>query len=316
MQRYTFFSYDANELIAIYAVLVCCMALFAVYVLKERFPKQGKGVFSFFFLMMLILPGAGVGISVWMIYLLKYTHYKKEEKSYRTIRFDEFFTRFPVVKRKLGESALHEIVYQQSTHPLALHLTALSIHAESIDKSHFTLIKKMLSSNNDEIRLFSFSVVDGMEQKINAKIHQTMQVYQDTTVSLEQKAKAAHTLALLYWELIYFELVDDVLMVYLLDDVEHYAKEALSFFSDDYRIYVLLGRVFFEKKAYEKAKAYFQKAIEVGSISHLDDIHFVQAYLAEIAFDQRAYKEVKRIIGSTAYFELVDKLKPIQEVWK
>jgi len=306
----------SSGIIISYIFLAAFIALFCVYKLNKNYVDQKRTIFIFFFLMMLALPVIGIFITLWMVYQISNTKNKKEEISYKTIRLDEFFTRFPIIRRKLGESALYEMVNDDNMHPLPIHLNALSAHAESIDKEHFVLIKKMLSSSNDEVRLFSFSVVDGMEQQINEKIHQALRICKNENTDKVTRAKAAQSLALLYWELIYFELADEVLVIYLLEDVERYALEALEVFKDDHQIYFLLGRVAFLQKNYDKAKNFFLKAIEIGNANHIENIHFIQAYIAEIAYIQKNYSEVKYIIENTEYFELNDKLKPIQDVWR
>jgi tetratricopeptide (TPR) repeat protein len=303
-----------STLLWLYGGVILLVSLFARYILREHFQKQPFSIVIFFILLMISIPILGVFLSIWMIIYMKIVKYPQKEIVYKSIHLDEFFTHFPIVKRQFGESAMHEVMNNESI-PLALRLNALNVLAEHTNKENFTLIKKMLSSGNDEIRLFSFSIVDGLEQEINEKIHKALHQYKEEHATKIEKANAAKTLALLYWELIYFELADDVLIQYLLGEVEAYALEALEMFPQEYRIYFLLGKVYFEKKESEKAKTYFQKAIEIGRLNHVKNIHFIQPYIAEIAYQEKSFDSVKEIIQNTEYFELNEKLKPIQEIW-
>ncbi len=261
---------------------------------------------------MFAIPLLGILIALWLTYYFQRISYTSEEPDYKEIRFDEFYTRFPVVKRKFGESAMHEVM-QTDKIPLSLRLNALSALAEHTNKTHFSLIKKMLSSHNDEIRLFSFSIVDKLEQEINEKIHQAQQQYRSE--NKETKAKAAQSLAFLYWELIYFELIDDILVDTILNDIETYIREAFVLFPNEYSLYFLLGRVYFKKGNHHQAKQYFHKAIELGEKQSIKNIHFIQPYLAEIDYNLRAFSKVKDTIIKTEYFNLNHKLNPIKEIW-
>jgi len=299
-----------------YIGLVSFVSAFAVIVLRNYAAMQKKLLFAFFFMFMLAMPFIGILFALWIIYYLRTVTYEQKVVPSRTIRFDEFFSRFPLVRRQFGESAMYEIMNNEHI-SISLRLMALTMLSEHTNKLHLSLIKQMLSSTNDEIRLLSFSVVDKTEHALNEKIHNMLQEYNyyKEHGNLKKRSEAAKSLAHLYWELVYFELADEVLTNFLLDEVEKYCKIALETMPENPRLYMLLGRVFFERGIDERAKIYFEKAVEFGKQSGLKNIYFIKPYIAEIEYRLNHFARVKEIMEISKHFELNTKLKPIREMW-
>jgi tetratricopeptide (TPR) repeat protein len=309
-----FESLSIEQYFLLYIVIAFFVSVLSVFILNSYFPSEKKLIFSFLFLFMMATPFIGVFFALWIIYYLRTVKYEKPIIPYQTIRFDEFFARFPIVKRRFGESAMHEIMDNEQI-PISLRLTALTMLSEHTDKINISFIKQMLSSTNDEIRLFSFSVVDKAEHDLNEKIHGTLQRYNDEHRAMDKKGEEAKNLALLYWELVYFELSDEILINFLLDEVEKYSKIALESMPENFNLYMLLGRVYFERGDDETSKSYFEKAAKFGRKSGLINIHFTQSYIAEIEYRQHHYARVREIMRKAKHFDLNPKLKPIQEMW-
>jgi tetratricopeptide (TPR) repeat protein len=209
---------------------------------------------------------------------------------------------------------MHQIMNNEHI-PISLRLSALTMLAEHPDKRNLALIKRLLASRNDEIRLFSFSVVDGVEHEINEKIHKALQLFENREEGDPQKIEAAEQLAYLYWELVYLELADEVLTDFLLQEVERYARYAVEREREAPRLYILLGRVAFERRDLEIAKNYFEQALERGRKVGMESIDYILPYLAEIANSLRNFTEVRRLLEEVKNDEFNANLHALKEVW-
>lgn len=78
------------------------------------------------------------------------------------------------------------------------------------------------------------------------------------------------------------------------------------------KLYILMGRVYMNKKEYDNAKVEFTLAQQL----HEEQLSFVLPYLAEIHFLTGNYSVVKAIMNSTKDLELNSTLYPIIMQWK
>ena len=306
-------AWEVRWLIAGYLVGSLLFAVGAARLLQKRYPGQRGGVTAFFFFMMVVMPLVGWIVAAWVLAYLLGVKYQVRTLEFHTIHFDEFFERFPKVQRRFGEGAMHQIMHNEHI-PITLRLSALTMLAEYPDKRNLALIKQLLSSHNDEIRLFSFSVIDGVEHDINEKIHKALQIFEKSEED-SNKIRAAEQLAYLYWELVYLELADEVLTDFLLREVERYASYAVERKLEVPRLCILLGRVAFEKGRLEEATAYFHRALECGKKIRMESIDYILPYLAEIAFRERNFREVAEQLKGVKNYELNTHLNALTRMW-
>lgn len=78
------------------------------------------------------------------------------------------------------------------------------------------------------------------------------------------------------------------------------------------KLYILMGRVYMNKKEYENAKVEFTLAQEL----HSQQLSFILPYLAEIHFLTGNYSVVKAILNNSKDLELNSTLYPIIKQWK
>ncbi len=245
-----------------------------------------------------------------MVYIYIWRSYKESvELDYEKVGYGELFEeRIALSKRRFGESSLNMLAKREGA-PVDLRLKAFTLLKELQTPKSIGLIKEGLKDKNDEIRLYSFSVVDSLEKELNGKIHEVLNRYKDEK-SDKMKAQYAEQLAKLYWEYIYTGISDLELRKFLCDKVEFYAKKAVRKYSKDPDLFVLMGKVELKRGDIEKAKLYFQKAVENGASEYR-----ALPFLAEIYYYGGEFGKVKEIFSKQSHLKLDPYLYPIVSLW-
>jgi len=292
--------YGVNSLIAIF------VAGSATWVLKKRYNDRYKRMLFFFFLFNLTMPFVGLFLTVWIVYYLRVVTYEQKLENVHYIDMSDFRSDFIKVKRIFGEGSMKELLTNDEIDS-SMKMKALVSLSDNIQKRDITLIKGALSSRNDEIRLYSFAIIDNLERNINNRIHEKMKAYRQATKE-KKKAKFAKELAFLYWEVIYFELADEELKLFIAKEVDRYASIALEFNNEDNDLNFLLGRCCLLTRAYERGKVYLEK------IAHRDKR--AVPYLAELYFIEKSYRNVEKLLANADWLRSDQLLNPVVEIWQ
>ena len=293
-----------NTIIALFFTFI-----FTKYLHKKiNYSKRRIAIFLFAFIFS--LPLVGVVLALWFIYYITHIKYGKQLHDTQTINLDEFSNEFVDVKRIFGEGSMRDLIANDYA-PTSLKMKALVALSDNITKENITIFKHALSSSDDEVRLFCFSIIDNLERDLNTKIYDILKKYNALSDG-KQKADYAKQLAYLYWELVYFELSDDVLKNFIIDESLKYVQEAIVHNFSDTDLHVLLGKIYLEKRDYDSASTEFTFAIELDE----EKLNFILPYLAEIHFNNRNYRSVHAILCRSRNLELNSTLGPIVDVWK
>jgi len=193
----------------------------------------------FFFLFNISIPIIGYIETIWIAYLLRHTTYEVETIDTNILDLEEFGTSFLEVERVFGEGSMISVLLNPFV-PLTKKIRALS--ALAADKSPATLqiIKKALSSKDDEVRLFAYATINNLEKKLSTDISMALQKYKplkekEEELSREEKEQlysAAKELSFLYWEMVYTEISHDALKKNFLNEVKKYSSEAIDFYQE------------------------------------------------------------------------------------
>ncbi|RUM32419.1 MAG: hypothetical protein DSY32_00065 [Aquifex sp.] len=176
--------------------------------------------------------------------------------------------------RKLGEGAAYQlnpktVLYlTQFNHPAALNL-----------------LKKVVSSRNDELRLTAFSVIYNLEKTLIERISILKESMEKTKSEIEYFSVLS-LLAELYWEIVYTGLADKELEKFYLHEALSYVKRALDIREEPKLLY-LTGRIYLRLKEWDKAKEYLLKALEKGFSPER-----VIPYLIEVLFYKKDFKGI------------------------
>jgi tetratricopeptide (TPR) repeat protein len=294
---------------SIHSVISLFIAYISSLFLLKRFDDKKHLFIGFIFLLNLAIPIVGYLFSIWIVYYLLNVKYTKLLNNVSYINMVEFETEFPEIKRIFGEGSMSDLL-NNSFAPTSLKMKALVAMADNITQKNISLIKNSLSDKDDEIRLYSFAIIDKMERGINKNIHIKLSEFQETDDE-DRRVELAEELTYLYWDMVYYELSDEDLKQYILQEVQKYAQIVLNRHMDHININVLLGKVYLMQHKYHEAATCFTIAIEQDT-----DAGYTQPYLAEIFYNQRNFRTTKSLLNSAKTLQMNSTLYPIIQQWK
>lgn len=300
---------DLSLFYGYHLMLSSLVAGISTYFLKHRYKDYWIQIFIFILLFNLALPFVAYLFSIWLTYYLLNVQYEKVLKYTKSINMEELDQEFPQVKRAFGEGSMVGLM-SDTMAPQELRMKALSAMADNMTQKNVSVIKNSLSEKDDEIRLYSFSLIDKMEHGINNKIHDASERYKHKKDENE-RLKAAKELAFLYWEMIYFDLSDEVLKNFLTDESFKYSKICSRADMSDPDINILLGKIYLSKKEYDNAATQFIMAIESGV-----DYSYIIPYLAELYFKRGNYKSIRAMFANIEKLNLNATMHPVIGQWR
>jgi tetratricopeptide (TPR) repeat protein len=277
--------------------------------LRKTFPSQRGMIFAFYFLMGIVLPYLGILATIVSVLVIRLKRVSEPEIAAEKIGMEELVVKFPHAKRTFGEGAMSVLLGQRHT-PSQIKIRALSVLGSQINRKHLSVIKQALSDKADEVRLFSFSIIDRMEKRINVEIHQRKKTF-ETASDEREKLMAAKELASLYWDLVYFELADETLRNFLVEESKKYIHYVLERDYEDLSMHILLGKVYLQQGDDEEAQREFTLVLE----SDEQRYSFITPYLAELFFKQKNYRSVKSLMTYEEDLRFNMQLHPIVDLW-
>jgi len=293
----------------IHGSLSLLAAVIASQFVKRRFTNSQAMVIFLFLLFNISLPIVGYFFTIWIVYYLLHVKYEKTLTNVSYINMVEFKSEFPKVTRLFGEASMSELLANDFV-PMSLKMKALVAMADNLTNHNLKLIKTRLSDNNDEIRLFSFAIVDKIEQRITGKMHTALKEFQETS-DQETKIYLAEKIAQFYWEMIYFQLADEVLKKHILSEIKLYAQIVLDANLYHLKINILLGKAHLDIQEYDMALTYFMNAYQ-----HNSETDFILPYIAEIYFYTKNYIGIKALLNTAETLRLNPTLYPIVKQWE
>lgn len=292
----------------IHGLLSLIFALMGMAVLRRRYSDERYTMVFLLFAVQMAMPIVGYLFGAWIVYYLRHVRYDKRLTHTRYIDMDDFQNEFVQIKRIFGEASISELLCNANSSS-ALKTKALASVSDNINQKNINLIKSSLSDSDDEVRLYSFALIDGMERDINDKIHQMLSAFEKAE-RLEQRIDLARDLAALYWDMIYFELSDADLKGYILDQVKHFARIVLGVFPGDSKVNIVLGKVYLMEQRYDEAATCFTLVIEQEGSSE-----YTLPYLAEIYFNLRNYRSVRALLATADGMKMNAVLHPVLHQW-
>jgi polysaccharide biosynthesis protein PelE len=280
--------------------------------LQKRFAASKVQIFLFFLLFLFSVPVIGYIFAFWIAYYLNNVRYKKTLKHINIIDLEEFERSFVEIKRIFGEGSMIELM-QNDYAPSSLKIKALVVMADNITKNNINIIRQGLASGEDEVRLYSFAILNRLEQSLNQKINAKLSIFHKSPRNSKEKADAAVALANLYWDMIYYELSEEnTLRDYILLTVSDYIRIACQTYNYDIKLHVLLGRIHLFRHEYDRAATEFAFAYHMIP----EENAYNMPYLAEIGFNLGFYKLTKGIMTHITGLNYNSTLYPLVEQWK
>jgi len=283
-------------------------------------------IWFFVFNLSTLFPGYIVSILI-ANYLVNVT-YKVINIKTEIIDLEEFKLSFVNINRIFGESSVLRTILNEHV-PLSKRLRAFAAITSTITPFSISIIKQTLKSNNDEIRLYAYSIINNIETRISDTLNKYFEILEKSEDEKE-KAKIYKGIAFLYWEQLYINLSDEALKKIYIENIIKYSNLSLEYFEkhkdeiiedgDDekkensndilFSLYILLGKLYIRQRDYKMALNYFKKAqdIDPKSIS-------VIPYIAEIYYQFREFDKTKELLSSNKEFIYNQRLYPIIYQW-
>ena len=200
--------------------------------------------------------------------------------------------------RKLGEAALKFINYYTVLY------ASKFLHSATIHH-----LKRAITVNIDEIRLFAFNKLNNLEEVLIKEIDEIKKNV-DKVKNQWEKLVLYSYLAELYWEISYLGLSDKELENTYLQEAENWAFKVLQIETTP-KIMYLLGRIYLKREKLDLAEAFFLKALEFKFPQVL-----VIPFLLEIAYKKRDWMKIHEYIKANRNIVAVnDKTRKILKVW-
>lgn len=300
--------------IVLHIGLSLLIATISTFLLRKQYDKQENLLFSFLLLFAVVLPFLNVILSFCLVvYIVFYKHEAGYSKIHE-INMDPFFVAFSKVKRHFGEGVAQEVVEDKNM-SLSRKMIVLSMLSQHKTKENIAIIKQMLSSPNDELRLLSFATIDKIENDIHKEIYEQNLSLDKSYLTDIQKTDAQRALAFAYWELIYFGLADETMETFLMGKIEVSCEKVLLADSKDALVHILLGKIYFKRKEYIKSEKMFLYAIDYEKDSLEKKSHFLYSYIAEIYYNMHDFIALRNLMMQTSSLNVNPKLRSIQALW-
>jgi len=110
--------------------------------------------------------------------------------------------------------------------------------------------------------------------------------------------------------MVYFDLSDEVLKSFLVNESLRYAKFVFDHDMRDTSMNVLLGKLYLQKKEYDAAATQLVMAIENG-VNH----EYVVPYLAELYYERGNYRSVGSMLNIVKSLKMNTTMYPIVAQW-
>ena len=172
------------------------------------------------------------------------------------------------------------------------------------------ILEDLLGDSTDDVRLVAFGMLDAEEKKITVHIQREREAL-DGPLTREQRYTCLCHLAELHWELIYAALAHGELRRHILGQSREYLDAAVAVgVAPTSGLLFLKGRILLAQGQSEQAGQAIQQSVDLGQprVSALP-------YLAEIAFKQRDFGLVKKIMQQLVELNPASKTRAIADLW-
>lgn len=302
-------AFESNKIIYGHIFISFIISIFATLVLKNRYNTQTYKLFLILLSFNISLPIISYIITIFISTVLAYTKDKKHLKKIQKFNIEEFLNnKFPIVNRVFGEATVANISNNNHNNS-AQKMKSLVFLSNNPDKKNFPIIKKLLSDKDNEIRLFSFSLLNSFENELSSKITSKLEEFKNEK-NEKKRSIIAGELANLNWDFIYYGFSNLETEELLIKNTEHFLDIALKNEEEKGIQNLLLGKVQLYKKDYDKASKSLKLAVFYGVKKSIANF-----YLAEIAYEKKAYLEVKSLLKEIKTIETSIATAPIHKQW-
>ena len=259
---YSGFCFLFNKIIfcGISYLLACfCMVLAYRSILQRSF-LHVEGLFCLLLgCICFFVPLFGILITLVIVLLMAFYSTKTHDfadKGDEAINLNKILPFYP--QYGAGGVTLHLL---QEDAPTLIRTKALFALRQSPLSQVNELIYQLLPDRSDELRLLAFNLLEGQESVMSKRIHTLVCKLANDPKLDRQGVTACHKeLALLYWDLIYYQLISKELEASIIEKARASALCALEEWGDDALLWAVLAKIYTHEQAYTLAQRSFEKA--------------------------------------------------------
>ena len=234
-------------------------AVFMIGILPPVYRQSSFSAFFFFFFICFFIPALGfIGLllSVWpAIYRVRHMH----DKGYLQVPVPELpYQPLKVQQQPIYGQAGMVSILRHVPDP-ERRIKAVMATRQMTSQEAIPVLKEALRDPADDVRLLAYSMLDAMEEEINATIRSLL-------VRLEKEDPQQHQdlherISNSYWELAYLGLAQGDVLRHVLNRSLHHLDKALEKAIGDPGLYIQRGRLLMHQKRWDKAADAFATAI-------------------------------------------------------
>jgi len=296
----------APLLVFLHTLLCCACALLVRAALPKRCREPRGPVLALLFFLAFFLPLAGaLGLGIAVVLVDVWPEASKKTV-FRALPPLEFTTRGDHTGIQFGIGGVRARLADQCVSAESRLEALLAVQAMPQHLSG-SILRSLLDDPEEDLRLLAYGMLDTEEKNINQLINIALADYRLAT---QNKADIARKLAFLYWELVYQNLVQGDLRIYALQEASRYAAETLDSTPGDASIWVLLGKIHNVQSDWPAAEAALLQAKTLGFPPTR-----LTPYLAEHAFQQRQFDQVRALMGPMESLAIGDLMRPTARFW-
>lgn len=213
-----------------------------------------------------------------------------------------------------GRGARLKAELQNSEAGTSFRMTALLAMQTMPARTVSPLLQGMLADPLDDIRLLAYGILDNREKALTQKIlveRPKLDVKQFPALSDAERAEANRTLAQLYSELIYENLVTGDVYRNAAEQADGFAAAALEHNANDAALWRLRGRLAIARGDLDGAEDMLQRAIDCGFPRDR-----MLPYLAEVAYLRRDFAHVRALLSEMDSRATTPTLSSVLDFWK
>ena len=294
--------------LATHAVASVLIAIAGARLLPQRFREPVALVRMMVFSIVFFAPFAGPVAFFSSLIVGTLMRGRRRAVEFATLAVPEYTEDRRQLTQRFGQGGMQARL-SDARAPLEMRMKALLTLEGLPARKSSPMLRELLSSRADDLRLIAYGLLDSREKAFTAQIHEEADRLRAARDDAE-RGPILLRLASLYWELVYQKLSHGELRLFSLSQAERYAAEARRLMPANGGAQALYGRILLEAGKHDQADEALALAVALGEARAR-----ALPYLAEIAFQRRDFNALRALVREVAEGQFSRTLAPLIVYW-
>lgn len=302
---------DNRVLISIFlaqAIAALVVTAIALCLLPKKYRRQWRSSGAYLYIFSLVIPFGALLVCLPGIWLARRFPIRSELKNIAEVTLPTFVPQL-VSRVKHGGGARLRVQLENAAAPVSERMAALVAIQTMQKRTASPILRGLLSDSVEDVRLLVYGILDGAEKELTQQIHAAFLLLSQARNDA-QRCAANKQLALLYWELIYQNLVQDDIYHYTAEQAEKYADAALAIDVGSAPLWYMRARLALIRRHPKEAEAYLRMARKY----RFPNDRLLPRF-AEAAYLRGDYRHVRKAFDTFRHRPTLPFLKPLQHYW-